>query len=449
MKRLLTVLLAATLVMAACGGDDDDAAEPDSSTSTAASTDAGGDGGAIEETTTTVASGAPETTVVLTDSFRGVTSDIIRLGVTYPDLEAIRDVVELDHGSYETAFQAAIDEINASGGVLGRQIEPVFAAVNPILAASQDETCVQLTEDEEVFMVVGFFLQDAVLCYVQDHEMGVIGGDQSTARLEAAAAPWYAYPAANADNASRAGTVALIDAGEFDGAALAVVSDAFNEGVMNDVVLPLLEEAGIEVLETAVMEDTQGDVPASQANVAVIAERFASAGADSVLFVGTGLTAFLDGTALTDFRPRILSLDRDTAQAFTQGEGNDLSLVEGMVVAGAEELDFDDPALQECFGLVEAVTPGLEILDTRDNPDLPEPWVSPASVCGVMDLFVAIATAAGPDLTYESFQAAGDALGDFAPPGRSVRSYTAETLDGNPSRGLFDWDPAANRFVAR
>ncbi len=448
MKRLLTVLLAATLALTACGGDDDDAADPDSG-STAPATETTGDGGAVEEPTTTGVGAVTETTVVLTDSFRGVTSDTIRLGVTYPDLEAIRDVVQLDHGDYEVAFQAAIDDINARGGILGRQIEPVFAAVNPILPASQDETCVQLTEDEEVFMVVGFFLQDAVLCYVQDHEIGVIGGDQNGARLEAAAAPWYAYPTANADNSARTGAEALIEAGELDGATVALVADAPNEDTLNDTVLPVLEAAGIDVADTAILEDTAGDTQASLANVGVIAERLDSAGVDTVLFVGTGIAAFLNGIALTDFRPRMLGLDRDSTQAFTQTDGNDLSLVDGMVVAGAEELDFDDPALQDCFGLVEAATPDLEIIDTRDQPDLPEPWVSPATACGVMDLFAAIATAAGTDLTYESFQAAGDALGDFAPPGRSVRNYTAETLDGDPSRALFDWDAATNQFAPR
>ena len=62
----------------------------------------------------------------------GVTETSIKVGVTYPDLEAIRDVIVLDYGDYEATFQALFDDINENGGIHGRTLEPVFAAVNPI-----------------------------------------------------------------------------------------------------------------------------------------------------------------------------------------------------------------------------------------------------------------------------------------------------------------------------
>jgi hypothetical protein len=57
----------------------------------------------------------------------GVSKDEIKLGVTYVDLEAIRDVTDINHGDYETTYKAVIDDLNKKGGVNGRKIVPVFA----------------------------------------------------------------------------------------------------------------------------------------------------------------------------------------------------------------------------------------------------------------------------------------------------------------------------------
>jgi hypothetical protein len=61
----------------------------------------------------------------------GVTKGDIELGVTYVDLEAIRNVVQLDHGDYEAAYSAVVDDLNKTG-INGRKVRLVFAPVNPI-----------------------------------------------------------------------------------------------------------------------------------------------------------------------------------------------------------------------------------------------------------------------------------------------------------------------------
>ena len=58
----------------------------------------------------------------------GVTKDEIKIGITYPDLEAIRSVTNTNHGDYEKAYRAVIDDLNKQGGVNGRKLVPVFAA---------------------------------------------------------------------------------------------------------------------------------------------------------------------------------------------------------------------------------------------------------------------------------------------------------------------------------
>src|SRR5215217_7266853 len=61
----------------------------------------------------------------------GVTDDVIRVGVTYVDADAVRQFVDLDQGDFEASYRAVIDDVNAAGGIHGRAIEPVFVPVNP------------------------------------------------------------------------------------------------------------------------------------------------------------------------------------------------------------------------------------------------------------------------------------------------------------------------------
>ena len=48
-----------------------------------------------------------------------------------------------------------------------------------------------LTEDLQVFVVVGFVLDDTPLCYVDLHDTPVIGGVITQERLDRASAPWF------------------------------------------------------------------------------------------------------------------------------------------------------------------------------------------------------------------------------------------------------------------
>jgi hypothetical protein len=120
----------------------------------------------------------------------GVTDDSVKIGVTYVDLESLGDVVDISHGDYEAAYEALFDDINAHGGINGRTLEPVIVPINPVGTAASDAACVELTEDEDVFMVIGFFLDDGVLCPLGTHQTAVIGGAMSPERLRRAQAPW-------------------------------------------------------------------------------------------------------------------------------------------------------------------------------------------------------------------------------------------------------------------
>jgi hypothetical protein len=376
----------------------------------------------------------------------GVTDDTIRLGITYVDLDAIREVVDLDQGDYEATYQALIDDINDAGGIHGRTIEPVFAAVNPIGTAPAEEACLRLTEDDDVFAAIGFFQDDQVLCYLEGHETAVLGGVATQARTERANAPWYSTEG-SAESDAKA-IAAMADAGELDGR-VGVFGSVLSETQTNDVVLPQLEELGIEPVDTAILDAPQDDVTAQNQATSVIAERFRSEDIDTVLVVGSAALPIANGLAPLDYRPRLLFTSRIAVNAYTSGIAPDLSMFDGAVLGAVDNEVFDEPAMEECLATLEEA--GISgITDPREAaPGDPLPFVAASAACRNVTLFAAIAEAAGPDLTYGTFHQGAESLDALHLPG-SVDDYDYSAgLDGDLPLYLFDWDPADEQFVGR
>jgi len=194
-RRGLALLLVGVVLAGCTSGDQEDSA----SGQTGGSTDA-----------TATAATFP------TAPAPGVTDDSVKIGVTYVDLASLGDIVTIDHGDYESAYQALFDDINANGGINGRIVDPVIVPINPVGTEASDAACVQLTEDEDVFAVIGFFLDDGVLCPLEAHETAVIGGVQTPERLDRAAAPWFS-PEGSSDFQVEV-VRALAEQGELDGA---------------------------------------------------------------------------------------------------------------------------------------------------------------------------------------------------------------------------------------
>src|SRR6516162_2269545 len=124
-------------------------------------------------------------------SAQGVTPSTIAVGITYPNVAAIRNLINVDPGNYTVAYTTLINQINAAGGINGRKIVPTFAAVNPLGTAGAATACSQLTQDDKVFLAMGFFQQVDTACYVQTHDTPIIGASLTAAQSAAARAPWF------------------------------------------------------------------------------------------------------------------------------------------------------------------------------------------------------------------------------------------------------------------
>ena len=302
MNKLVAAGVASLVLLSACNSTDDDneasssAAPPatDETTGTSApsettappdSTESSGTGSS--ETSSPDATAAettePAATVAPDPRAPGVTADAVKVGVGYLDLSEIGDVINVDHGDYEAAYQAMFDHINAEGGIHGRQLVPVYSPVNPTGTAGAEAACTKLTQDDPVFVVLGFFQGDDILCYVELNETAALSGEMSAERLERANAPWYSTePSAELEADAIA---VLAEEGRLDGN-VGVVALAIEQPLVDAVIAPALDAAGITPAETALIDAPLTDTTAVYAAAATIAERFNAEGVDTVLVVG-------------------------------------------------------------------------------------------------------------------------------------------------------------------
>jgi ABC-type branched-subunit amino acid transport system substrate-binding protein len=135
-------------------------------------------------TTTTAPVGTPAPTQQAqagqprTASDRGVTPDAIRLGMLMLDVGPVGKAgtaVAVDPVQQQAAWQSFVDDLNARGGINGRKVEPHFATYDVLSDDSARAACLRLTEDAEVFAVLGGFAKPASsLCVLEEHRTPLI-----------------------------------------------------------------------------------------------------------------------------------------------------------------------------------------------------------------------------------------------------------------------------------
>lgn len=421
------------------------------------STDAEGDGAATDTTaavgaTDTTAGGSTDTTAtdaIVDDRAPGVTDDTIRIGITYPDFEALGDSVTINHGDYEAAYTAVIDDINANGGVNGRALEAVFAPVDPSSPTSTDEMCTRLTQDEQVFVALGLFFGEAVMCFVNVNETAVIGGEMTDDRLAQARAPWFAYDVSSDTQVDAVQT--LIDNGDLSGAAAVLLNDT-DQATYESRILPVLEENGIDVIETGILNTAIG-ADQAPAEARTVFQRLEASGAETVLALGQG-TANAVGSGLqgSSYRPQLLFNNTNGVNAYARDTNNDATIFDGAIGVGAygppdAYLELDG-ITEACFDVQRDAGITIPQPSTVAQGD-PNQIVSSLAACQQLALLKAILEAAGEELDYGTFQTAGYGLGEIELPGEPEPfNYGAPPhADGDRPLFRYEFDVDARQFA--
>src|SRR5436190_305437 len=137
-------------------------------------------GAATSRTTTrpqsNVAGGASRTEATVAGAAAGGAGDTtpIKLGFTLFDVGGASKLgfaIGADPAQERQAWQAYVDYVNSTGGLHGRKIAPVWSTYDLTSGDSQQQSCLELTQDNHVFAVLGgYSFSAADLCVVDGNK---------------------------------------------------------------------------------------------------------------------------------------------------------------------------------------------------------------------------------------------------------------------------------------
>ena len=394
----LAGVLALALVLAACGGGDD------------------------EKTTSST-----QSPTALTASFRGVTADSIKIGVTIVDYSKIAQFVDFNRGNQQELVQILIDDINANGGVGGRKLVPVYKTYNPITNAEPLQICTALTEDDKVFAVLGVFIDfsgDAQLCLTRDKETIHIGHELQRSWIEQAPEGLLLTPDITQERRIEVLMKALGEEGTLEGKKVGVLTSLESEKVVDDVIAPALDELKVDKGSVGVLSIAGTDTAAAQAQLDSFIEKWKDERITALIlssqFVAGGKQfvekikgALPDLQLLTDVTAGTSQAAQDYVGA---GQPNPY---EGIItVDGEPAVDRwarNSPKLKHCRDVYEQKT-GTKIIgpaEIEPGPDgkRVEIYVAIVDFCGELYMFKDIAEKVGPNLTNDAWVSAVNNFG--------------------------------------
>ena len=425
----LPLALTVSLLAAACGDDSDSASSPsaddvvaaDASSTTAPSDDpsqAAIDDASPDDTVTDppVTDDETDPAVPLTASFRGVTEDTIHVGVMAVDWDTLASVgVDFGRTNAGDLYEAAIAAVNDRGGVNGRMLDATVEYFLPLGSESFDTGCNRLTQDEEVFVVLGQALDDTVLCFVELNDTAAIVVTGMTDDLVARASAPYATIWSSLENRADRFVELMDDTGRLDGATIGVIGSVDVSEIEYQTIVDGFVRAGYEVVE-GLIGGNEDDLTAIAREQELLFERMRTEGVD-VTVSTTGVPLEIANAANASYEAGQWMLATLVTAQGLDDEGVDRTYLDGALgvsnipTGTAAQLDLaDDPVASACVADLAART-GRDLpysLDAETN-DL----TSALYACAEVAILEQALLAAGPDLTNESFQAGLESIGEI------------------------------------
>ncbi len=472
-KRLLGVLIALSVLVTACGGDsdsdttgdapveqptsepaaepepadepavDEPAAEPEPTVDEPAAEPEPADEPAVDEP-----AAEPEATPEpLTASFRGVTETEIRIGMTSLNAE----MFGFDQGDLAAKWQVAVDAVNAAGGINGRMLVPYIEVFDVLGSVGADAACVKFVEDEMVFAFVGWLREDNELCYTElNNTIAVNGNDVTPDAISRSNGLLFSTDATTLGIEVNM-IAAAADDGLLEGKSVHL-SLLVTEEALIDPLMAALEAGGASISSVSTVTAVD-DVPAAEANHDVIVQRIADEGPDLVYSLEPSLMAAALIRAGIDIP--VMTSESDEDIYLNLGvDPNDIQLY---VFAPAQNKTIwdqgNDPLLIECVdnynnAQITDKDGVVEVVNVTEDPSQPFNLDLVVRACQTVQLFAAIATAAGPNLTNETFLEAAANLGPIDLPGMSAASLGEGKIGADDSPMIKAvWDPDEEEFV--
>ena len=305
----------------------------------------------------------------------------------------------------------------------------------------------QLTEDDNVFAVMGFFQAADVACYLNAHDTPIIGASLTASQSVQAKAPWFNNIISDSDLIPKEMSI-FEQEGAFAGKKIGVVGTSPDQAEMN-LVIPALHKVKADVVQTAINSVPDTDTAAFNQEYGVIAEKFQSSGVNTVVAVGNAGNSWAE--ALQDnqstYHPRIVATDYIDLDAYVTNKlGYKQSIIKDALTAGGYPpvaAVWDDPAMKRCIATIHAAEPGATI----NNPvtatsSTPVTWTAPELACQLMALLSDFVKAAGKTLTDQTLAKGAVSAGKVTiPGGGGTFAFPAGHGDGDGPVFVYQWNP--------
>ena len=358
---------------------------------------------------------------VLAPSEIGVTATTVTIGVILPSLGSIAafgiDVSQLDPKIQRSYWDAAVERLNAAGGVVGRRLEVTYATGDILSADSMRAACRTLTEDHKVFAVANVLgvSGDPILCVTKDHATPYVGVD--------GADPSYYHVSEGRlvtlePSVSR--SLALFFdrmGGEIAGRTVGVVHPGNGPGLDGSSLRAALMAHGAKAVIDGPLGDQDPLIVSGQ--VAGAERRMQQAGADVVVLLTNAVygTIFATQADQSRFTPTYLMSDLEYATAGDSFLANmpqsffKRALAVTTTEVGRGRANLPESSLDAgCRNDYEHYANKLVGRDSADG-------AAAVASCAVVQLITMGLTGAGPNPTRAGFTAALQSAGSFAIPG--------------------------------
>ncbi len=361
-------------------------------------------------TAASAASSQPTTTLPLG---KGVTATTIRVGVALVDFNCIEQYTNSIRVNQPQQWNAYFDDINQHGGVLGRQLVPVYETFCPIGNTGALNLCTKFTEDDNVFAVIGDFIDlsgDAETCVARDHSTVLITFELTRAIMSESPPGMIIFPGSVPERRDSVLFQLLRTQHTLDGKTVGVLGETTSQTTVNSSVVPGLKAMGVQLGSTAILTITSADTSAAQSQLDSFIERWKSEHVDAIFVSGPQVASQQFMEKLRSGMPDVMLITDATATdvlGYGQQEqkaGRKPNPYEGMItVGGPTSKEYDDSAnwqycasiYQQQTGMVapnaEAVVPGPngKTLDTNGSIN---------DACQAVSMLRDILTRVGPDL---------------------------------------------------
>ncbi len=386
----------------------------------------------------------------------GVTDTQIKLGISLIDYGCIpKAYVDSIYVHQQQAYNAYIDNINRHGGVNGRKIVPVFKLICPLQPAAAVSACTSLTDDSQVFAVVGTMYDptgDAQICVAKQHKTILITDGLSQQMIDRAPPGLLLTPGITSDRRLKVIMSLLTTRHTLDGKTVAVLTETTSTAQVDSVVKPALDSIGVKQGSEAVLTISGADTTAAQTQLDSFIERWKTEHVDTLILVGSAASSkqFVDKIK-GDIPGMQLIADTTAVEAGGQDDvkaGVVPNPYDGIITAeGRIGLEHSrTPNYTYCRDIYEKQTgiriPLPNVVVKLPNGQQNDIYGNAEDACSYVTMFQDIAQRVGKNLNITNWASTVDHFGAVKVMNTDWASLHAGKYDADDTYGLVAFDPS-------